>query len=131
MTVLAFFGCALTAYGPALALFALTIANDPVKIIILILSAFFWLLSLLLSSVLWFAVVPLRDKLAFGLVFSVLFQELFRLFIYLLLRKADAYLKKLTENEHTQIFANKHILAYGGFKFRENRWYMKRLPLTG
>jgi anterior pharynx defective protein 1 len=112
MTVLAFFGCALAAYGPALALFTLTIANDPVKIIILILSAFFWLLSLLLSSVLWFAVVPLRDKLAFGLVFSVLFQELFRLFIYLLLRKADAYLKKLTENEHTQIFANKHILAY-------------------
>ena len=33
------------------------------------------------------------------------------------LRKADAYLKKLTENEHTQIFANKHILAYGKFKF--------------
>ncbi len=48
-----------------------------------------------------------------------------------MLRKADAYLKKLTENEHTQIFANKHILAYGGFKFRENRWYMKRLPRTG
>jgi hypothetical protein len=38
---------------------------------------------------------------------------MFRFFIYLLLRKADAYLKKLTENEHTQIFANKHILAYG------------------
>jgi hypothetical protein len=48
-----------------------------------------------------------------------------------MLRKADAYLKKLTENEHTQIFANKHILAYGGFKFRENRWYMKRLTRTG
>jgi anterior pharynx defective protein 1 len=37
MTVLAFFGCALTAYGPALSLFALTIAKDPVRIIILIL----------------------------------------------------------------------------------------------
>ena len=56
MTVLSFFGCALTAYGPALSLFLFTIASDPVKIIILILSAFFWLLSLLLSSVLWLIV---------------------------------------------------------------------------
>jgi hypothetical protein len=44
-----------------------------------------------------------------------------------MLRKADAYLKKLTENEHTQIFANKHILAYGRFKFWENRLCMERL----
>ena len=49
----------------------------------------------------------------FGLVFSIFFQELFRYFIYVLLSKADAYLKKLTENENTRIFANKHILAYG------------------
>ena len=56
MTALAFFGCAFTAYGPALSLFLFTIASDPVKIIILILSAFFWLLSLLFSSVLWLIV---------------------------------------------------------------------------
>merc|ERR1711936_1458023 len=112
MTVIAFFSCALTAYSPALALFTVTIAKDPVRVIILILSAFFWLLSLLFSSILWSAVVPLREKLAFGLVFSIFFQELFRYGLYLLLSKADAYLKKLTENEETQIFANKHILAY-------------------
>jgi len=112
MTVTAFFGCALTAYGPALAMFVLTIAHDPVRVIILILSAFFWLLSLLLSSLLWFAVVPLKETLAFGLVFSVLFQETFRVLIYILLRKADAFMKKLTENEETKIFANRHILSY-------------------
>lgn len=112
MTVTAFFGCAFTAYGPVLAMFVLTIAHDPVRVIILILSAFFWLLSLLLSSLLWFAVVPLKETLAFGLVFSVLFQETFRVLIYLLLRKADAFMKKLTENEETQIFANRHILSY-------------------
>lgn len=49
-------------------------------------SAFFWLLSLLISSLLWFLVVPLREHLAFGLVFSVLFQELFRYFFYRILR---------------------------------------------
>merc|ERR1719483_581877 len=112
MTAFTFFGCALTAYGTPLALFLLTISSDPVKIIILILSAFFWLLSLLLSAILWTAVVPLKEELAFGLVFSVLFQEVFRFLIYLLLDRADTYLKKLTETEETQIFANKHILAY-------------------
>ncbi len=74
MTAWAFFGCALTAFGPPLALFVATVARDPVRVIVLILSAFFWLLSLLFSSVLWFAVVPLRKELAFGLVFSVIFQ---------------------------------------------------------
>ena len=93
MTVEIFFGCALLAYGPPLALFTLTVATDPVRVIILIISAFVWLLSLLLSSILWLAVVPLREEMAFGVVFSVLFQEGFRLGFYFLLRKADSYLR--------------------------------------
>ena len=36
MALLEFFGCAFIAYGPALAMFALTIAKDPIRIIILI-----------------------------------------------------------------------------------------------
>merc|ERR1711934_306204 len=112
MTALTFFGALFTAYGIPLSLFIFTIAADPGRVILLMLSAFFWLLSLFLSSILWFAVVPLKDTLAFGLVFSVLFQEVFRLLIYLLLRKADAFLRKLTENENTKIFRNKHILSY-------------------
>jgi len=112
MTVEIFFGCALLAYGPPFALFTLTVANDPVRVIILIISAFVWLLSLLLSSILWLAVVPLREEMAFGVVFSVLFQEGFRLGFYFLLRKADSYLRKLAKAEPTQIFLNPHILAY-------------------
>ena len=59
----------------------------------------------------------------------MLFQELFRYLIYLMLdryirsplphevfhiffSRADTYLKKLTETEETEIFANKHLLAY-------------------
>ena len=45
-------------------------------------------------------------------MFPPLLQEVFRLLIYLLLRKADAFLRKLTENENTKIFRNKHILSY-------------------
>nr|CAD7411205.1 unnamed protein product [Timema cristinae] len=111
MTVMEFFGCTFLAFGPPLAMFTFTIAHDPIRIIILIASSFFWLLSLLLSSLLWFAVVPLQNELAFGLVFSVLFQELFRFLIYKLLRKAEYGLKKVAENTE-MITDNKHILAY-------------------
>lgn len=112
-----FFGCTFIAFGLPFALFVFTIARDPMRVIVFIASGFFWLLALLLSSILWFAVVPLRDKLAFGLVFSVLFQELFRFFFYKTLRLADDGLLKVsqqTENQHVtpKDFSNKHIMAY-------------------
>lgn len=111
MTVVEFFGCTFLAFGPPLAMVLFTIVHDPVRIIILIAAAFFWLLSLLLSSMWWFAVAPLRKQLAFGMVFSVIFQEIFRYLIYKILRKAENGLKKITDDS-TQLIENKHILAY-------------------
>lgn len=110
MTLPELFGCTFIAFGPPFALFVFSIANEPVRIIILIAAAFFWLLSLLLSSLLWFAVVPLRDVLAFGVVFSVLFQECFRYIIYRILRSTEQGLHAVAED--TRITENKHILAY-------------------
>ncbi|TDG46086.1 hypothetical protein AWZ03_007535 [Drosophila navojoa] len=110
MTLPEFFGCTLIAFGTPFALFVFTIANDSLRIIILIAAAFFWLLSLLLSSMLWFAIVPLRDVLAFGVVFSVLFQEGFRYIIYRILRSTEHALHAVAED--TRITENKHILAY-------------------
>lgn len=107
-----FVGCAGVAYGPPLAMFILTIMSDPIRIIILIASAFFWLLALLLSSFVWF-LFPFKSLLIFGVVCSVFFQELFRYLIYVLLRKAEVGLKKVTiPNTNTEISNNKHILAY-------------------
>lgn len=111
MTAMEFFGCAFLAFGPPFAMFLFTIVQDPVRIIILIAAAFFWLLSLLLSSLFWFAVLPLRKYLGFGLIFSVLFQESFRYIIYKILRKAENGLQKITDDSATLI-DNKHILAY-------------------
>lgn len=111
MTTVEFVGCILIAFGPPLAMFLFTVAHDPVRIIILIAAAFFWLLSLLLSSLWWFIVAPLRKQLIFGLVFSVIFQEVFRYMIYKILRKAESGLKKITDDS-TQLIENKHILAY-------------------
>lgn len=99
------------AFGPPFAMFVFTIAHDPVRIIILIAAAFFWLLSLLLSSFWWFIVYPLRSELVFGLVFSVLFQELFRGIIYMILRRAQVGLTKITDDT-TTLIENKHILSY-------------------
>ncbi|KAH8349264.1 hypothetical protein KR067_010048 [Drosophila pandora] len=110
MTLPEFFGCTFIAFGPPFALFVFTISNDPVRIIILIAAAFFWLLSLLLSSLLWFAMIPLRDVLAFGVFFSVLFQECFRYIIYRILRSTEQGLHAVAED--TRVTDNKHILAY-------------------
>lgn len=109
MTVMEFFGCAFLAFGPPLAMFTFTVATESIRIIILIASAFFWLISLLLSSILWYAVVPLQNHLAFGLVFSVLFQEAFRYLLYWVLRKAERGLEKVIT---THVMDSRHIFAY-------------------
>lgn len=117
MTLFEFFGCTFITFGPPFALFVFTIARDPLRIIVLMASGFFWLTSLLLSSLLWFAVVPLRDHLAFGVVFSVLLQELFRFLFYKVLRRANAGLltvsQQTTEQHVTpKDISNRHIMAY-------------------
>ncbi|XP_015594338.1 gamma-secretase subunit Aph-1 [Cephus cinctus] len=109
MTVMDFFGCAFLAFGPPLAMFTFTVAVEPIRIIILIASAFFWLISLLISSALWYAVVPLQDHLAFGLVFSVLFQEAFRYLLYWVLRKAERGLERVTT---AHVADSRHVFAY-------------------
>ncbi|MCL4120705.1 UNVERIFIED_CONTAM: hypothetical protein GTU68_023253 [Idotea baltica] len=111
MTVAQFFGCSMIAFGPPLVMFILTIAKDPVRIIMLVASAFFWLLALLFSSILFMIVTPLKDTIAFGAIFSVLFQELFRYLWFLLIQKAEVGLRKVSEG-NVEIVENKHILAY-------------------
>ncbi|XP_059055523.1 gamma-secretase subunit Aph-1 [Achroia grisella] len=110
MTLAEFFSCSLLAFGAPLAMFSMTVANDPVRIIIMIAAAFGWLLSFLLSSVVWYAVVPLRPYLSFGLVFAIAFQEIFRYGTYRLLRKTEAGLKEISENQ--DIGTNKLEMAY-------------------
>lgn len=109
MTLLEFTGCALTAFGPALSMFILTIMDEPIRVIILIASSFFWLLSLLVSSTIWF-IFPSKEQVWFGVFVSVLVQELFRYFLYLLLRKAECGLKRFVA--HSLVSTNKHSLAY-------------------
>ncbi|XP_038077991.1 gamma-secretase subunit Aph-1-like [Patiria miniata] len=123
MTLMQLFGAIFIAYGPPASLFIITIARNPLRVIVMMAGMFFWLVSLLLSSIWWFAVVPLRDQLAFALTFSVLFQELMRFGYYKLLRKAEDGLQQFNQtgppdptapsgaNESTSD-STRHVYAY-------------------
>uniref|UniRef100_V9KJC1 Gamma-secretase subunit APH-1 n=2 Tax=Callorhinchus milii TaxID=7868 RepID=V9KJC1_CALMI len=125
MTVAVFFGCTFIAFGPALALFVLTVAKDPLRVIVLIAGAFFWLLSLLLSSLVWFIAVKASNEndaqlqktlIIFGVMFSVLLQEVFRFAYYKLLRKAIEGLSALSEDGQSPLTVQQ--MAYvGGLGF--------------
>lgn len=116
MTLPEFFGCSMIAFGPPLALFVFTASQHPIRVIILVVAAFFWLLSLLTSSLFWYVVIPLRHVLVFGAVFSVFFQEYFRYLLYLLLRRFEEGLEAVADDR--RLVENKHILAYvSGFGF--------------
>ncbi|XP_003784450.1 gamma-secretase subunit APH-1B [Otolemur garnettii] len=118
MTAAVFFGCAFIAFGPALALYVFTIANESLRIIFLIAGAFFWLVSLLFSSLVWFvarAITESREEpiqkylLIFGVLVSVFIQELFRFAYYRLLKKANEGLKTINPGETVP---SMQLLAY-------------------
>nr|CAH8852768.1 unnamed protein product [Trichobilharzia regenti] len=93
MTYLGGIGCALVGLGPCLVLFLFTIVNNPIKVILLTASGFFWLLSLLTTSLIWFIATPLRGYLAFGILIGVLVQEVLRFLFFLLVIKAESGLQ--------------------------------------
>lgn len=114
MTIAEVFGCSMIAFGPPLIMYIVTISKDPLLIIVCFASAFFWMISLLLSAALWMIVIPLRDLYAFGLVFSVLFQETFRLLFYILIRKAERGLEKVWQMgvNDKSLFTHSNRLSY-------------------
>ncbi|XP_063277300.1 gamma-secretase subunit APH-1A isoform X8 [Prinia subflava] len=98
-----FFGCAGIAFGPAAALVLLTVAAEPLRVIVLVAGAFFWLLSLLAASLLWFVAVQLSGRedaalLLLGAAAAVLLQELCRFACFKILKKADEGLATLSED---------------------------------
>ncbi|KYO21577.1 gamma-secretase subunit APH-1A isoform X5 [Alligator mississippiensis] len=120
-----FFGCTFIAFGPAFALFLLTVAVDPLRVIILVAGAFFWLVSLLLASLIWFISVHLSDPedsklqyglLVFGAAVSVLLQEAFRFAYFKLLKKADEGLAMISEDGRSPI-SLKQMAYVSGLSF--------------
>lgn len=82
MTVASFLGCFLLGAGPGFGIFAVVIAPKPFLVILVLISAFFWLLSLILVASIWRAFLPLGAAMwpYIGVVFSaVAAQEALRL----------------------------------------------------
>lgn len=95
MTLPEFWGCAMITFGPALAMFSLTVASDPIKVILLICSAFFWLLSFLSAAICWSVINLICDYLILGAILAVISQEVFRYLFHLVTKKAQLFLNKL------------------------------------
>ncbi|MGH0117409.1 UNVERIFIED_CONTAM: hypothetical protein FKN15_034596 [Acipenser sinensis] len=131
MTTSVFFGCTFIAFGPAISLFLFTIARDPLRVILfdcwVSVLAFFWLVSLLLSSLVWFIAVQISNKenasvqkglLIFGVVLSVLLQETFRFGYYKLLKRANEGLMALSQEDAMPISIRQLAYVSGlGFGF--------------
>ncbi|KAH6939842.1 hypothetical protein HPB50_021887 [Hyalomma asiaticum] len=112
MTASESLGYGLMGFGPALSMFALTIARHPSRVVVLLLSSFSWLLSLLLSSLAWFALSPLDSPLVVTMVVAVLLQEGARLATLQALRKADHSLKLAALAGDAQLARSRAALAY-------------------
>ncbi|KAL3998138.1 Aph-1 family protein [Acanthocheilonema viteae] len=116
MAILAGIGYLLIAFSPSVVIFRRVIVSDPLRIILFVLGAFFWLLSLLLSACVWFAMVPFREHLVFAVAVSVALQEGARLLHFILLKKAQKGLNHMSlagqkiAGVHT-LRHTRHILA--------------------
>uniref|UniRef100_A0A0N5AUK7 Gamma-secretase subunit Aph-1 n=1 Tax=Syphacia muris TaxID=451379 RepID=A0A0N5AUK7_9BILA len=112
MTAIAGIGYILLAFSPAFAIFYKFIIADPLRIILFAFGAFFWLLSLLFSSLLWFILVPLRGKLFIFVIFSILIQELSRITLFVLIKRAQrlVYFFLVLHGVHT-LYNARHMLA--------------------
>lgn len=102
MTLLEFWGCALITFGPALAMFWYTVAHDPIRIILLISSSFFWLMSFLLVSMCWAIISPICDYLIIAAYLAVLSQECFRFLFHLATKRAQVVITKLIAADKAQ-----------------------------
>ncbi|KAI8986474.1 gamma-secretase subunit Aph-1 [Pilobolus umbonatus] len=98
MSFSTFFGCFFIAYGPILATFILILAPNAQYVLLMVASAFFCLIALLLSSVIWYFAEGIQNKHYITIAYSIFIQEVCRLCFYLLLNKAERGLNAVARN---------------------------------
>ncbi|TPX35794.1 hypothetical protein SmJEL517_g01891 [Synchytrium microbalum] len=96
MTLATFFGCLLTAYGPGLSIFFVHVAKKSQLVLLTISAAFFWLVGILIASIIWY-IAP-TAPIYVTIFLAVFFQELFRWLFFLLLSRAEQGLKLVSES---------------------------------
>jgi len=79
-------------------------------------SAFFWLIAVLLSSVIWFAAKPIQNLHPVTILYSVIIQELFRWGLFKLLNRAEKGLMIVSKNPKS-LFNRSAFAFVSGFGF--------------
>ncbi|KAG2190834.1 hypothetical protein INT46_004076 [Mucor plumbeus] len=116
MSLYTFFGCFLLAYGPILSIFFLYIAPNAQYVLLMVSSAFFCLIALLLSSVIWYFAKSAQSMHFVSITYSVAIQEICRWGFYLLLSKAEAGLNTVSANPKSPF--NRSVFAFvSGFGY--------------
>eukprot|EP00271_Cylindrocystis_brebissonii_P010911 TRINITY_DN27392_c0_g1_i1.p1 TRINITY_DN27392_c0_g1~~TRINITY_DN27392_c0_g1_i1.p1 ORF type:complete len:271 (+),score=39.67 TRINITY_DN27392_c0_g1_i1:410-1222(+) len=96
MTLASFVGYVLIGLGPGLALFSVVVASKPLLVLVMLSSASFWLLNLMLVAALWRPFIPLGPSAwphALLLLSAVAIQEGARLFFWKIFRRAQTGLE--------------------------------------
>ncbi|CAO3641596.1 unnamed protein product [Cunninghamella blakesleeana] len=110
MSLYTFFGCLLTAYGPILSIFFLFIARNAQHVLLTVASAFFCLIALLISSVIWYLAKDIQTVQPISIIYSVGIQELFRWFYFLLIKRTEPVLNLVTKYPKSPF--NRFIFAF-------------------
>ena len=95
MTNLMLWGCMLLAYGPPAAFFLLYVGRRSALLLACLTSSIFQWAALLCTSLLWWAVPPLRGQASYPLIVGVLFTEIFRFALLHLYARADSLVERL------------------------------------
>ncbi|KAK0425571.1 hypothetical protein QR680_009266 [Steinernema hermaphroditum] len=109
-------GCFIIAFAPSLAFFLKFVAKDSLRVILVVMAAFVWMLSLLLSSIIRFGMVYVVDSFLLETFISITLQEASRLALFILIKQAQKGLKTLSE-ENTKIagidslYRSRHMLS--------------------
>ncbi|CAI4223153.1 unnamed protein product [Auanema sp. JU1783] len=119
MGVLLTLGCYLVGFSPSFAMFCRFIAPDALRIILFVLGAFMWLVSLLLSSFTWLVVSMLVDSLPITVAISIAYQEAAKVFYFWILKKSQSGLNKIAHagdrtgerNFISDLHNSRHMLA--------------------
>ncbi|CAI5439376.1 unnamed protein product [Caenorhabditis angaria] len=92
--------CYIFTFSPSFCIFCRFIAHDPVRIILFFLGSFFWLVSILFSSLIWLLlsqILPKPQSFFLAISTSILIQESSRIAYFLLLKAAQSGLNKITK----------------------------------
>lgn len=107
------FGSLALVFAFPLSLAVFVVAPSAKLVILMFGSAFVWLLAALLSSLVWIAVVPMKEHHWFALLFAVAFQEAFRFGYWKLLKKAEVGLSTLADDGSGVSSREKQALVAG------------------